>query len=54
MNVDIYAQKVIELFKSGTATDKQWEEMAYSVLAMSEGDPESTEDIDKIVNPCEE
>jgi hypothetical protein len=36
MNIDEYKQKVIDLFKSGTATEEQWQEMAASVLLNSE------------------
>ena len=36
MNVKQYQQAVIELFKSGKASDECWEEMAAAVLGVSE------------------
>ena len=36
MTINEYKDKVIELFKSGKATEEQYEEMAESVLYMSE------------------
>ena len=36
MNIDEYKNKVIELFKSGKATDEQWAEMADAVLTVFE------------------
>lgn len=55
MDVDEYRQKVIDLFKSGTATDSQWGEMSYAVLFASEGNSEeATPEIDKSIFPSEE
>lgn len=51
MDIEEYQMKVKNLFKSGTATKEQWDEMALAVLAISESDPESTKEIDKIVDP---
>ena len=36
MNVKQYQQAVIDLFKSGKASDDCWEEMAEAVLGVSE------------------
>lgn len=36
MQIDEYERRVIELFKSGSATDEQWQEMAACVLGASE------------------
>lgn len=55
MDVDEYRQKVIDLFKSGTATDSQWEEMSHAVLFLSEDNSEeATPDIDKSIFSTEE
>jgi hypothetical protein len=35
MNVQQYKERVIALFKSGSATDEQWNEMASAVLHAS-------------------
>ena len=51
MDIEIYLQKVKDLFSSGKATEKQYEEMALAVLAMSEGDPDSVIEIDKKIDP---
>jgi len=51
MNDNQYVEKVINLFKSGTATESQWKEMAFAVLAVSEYDPECAYDIDRVVDP---
>lgn len=47
MDVEEYKQKVIELFKSGKATDAQWQELATIILFTSENDYEATENIDE-------
>ena len=50
MDIITYKNKVIELFKSGKATDEQWAEMADSVLYASENlDEKTTFMIDKEV-----
>jgi len=36
MTVDEYKARVIAHFKSGDATDEQWEELAQAVLVVSE------------------
>jgi hypothetical protein len=51
MDIAEYQQKVIELFQSGTATQLQWEEMAYAVLMASESDDGSTAQIDQVIEP---
>lgn len=51
MNIDEYRYKVIELFKSGNATDAQWGEMANSVLETSERDGKTTFQIDNDIDP---
>ena len=51
MDIDEYQQRVIELFKSGKATDKQWREMACAVLNAYETTLDSTIAIDSSVDP---
>lgn len=48
-----YMRKVKNLFKSGTATDKQWDEMAYAVLSMSEEESCLTSNIDSVIDPVD-
>ena len=45
-SINNYTDKVIELFKSGKATDEQYKEMAFAVCEASENDLSSTEKID--------
>jgi len=47
MSIDEYKTAVVELFKSGRASDEQWEEMAQVVLDSSERDG-GVPEIDKI------
>lgn len=49
MNIDKYKSKVIELFKSGNATEEQWDEMAAAILNSSESVPEYVEKIDRAI-----
>lgn len=46
-----YKNRVIELFKSGKATEEQYAEMANAVLDLSEADYTDTKAIDLIVDP---
>lgn len=48
MNIDEYKAAVIALFKSGNATDEQWEEMASCILCASEGS-DGTDAIDDVI-----
>ena len=43
MSVDEWKAKLIDLFRSGRATDKQWEEMAYVLISVS--------DLSKFIDP---
>ncbi len=47
MDVAEYQKAVIDLFKSGQATDAMWAEMAATVLYASENHCDSCENIDK-------
>jgi len=38
MNIDEYKEKVIQLFRSGKATEEQYKDMAEAVLNMSESE----------------
>ena len=49
MTITEYKQKVIDLFKSGKATQAQWEEMAESVLSASENEVSGVPEIDRTV-----
>ncbi len=49
MTVDVYKQRVIDLFRSGKASDKQYEEMAACVLYASETTDE-VPNIDMVIN----
>lgn len=51
MNVEVYKNKVIDLFKNGSPTNKQWEEMAECVLIQSESNDYTTQEIDNLVDP---
>jgi hypothetical protein len=51
MTVDEYKEKVISLFKSGKATEAQWEEMAIAVLEESERTWGNTDEIDRVIDP---
>lgn len=52
MNIMEYKDKVIDLFKSGKATEKQWNEMATAVLEISESDQAYiVMDIDNKIDP---
>jgi len=51
MNIEEYKKKVIDLFKSGKATDKQWEELGVAMLWASESAPEMIDEIDKAIDP---
>jgi hypothetical protein len=46
MDISEYKRKVIDLFKSGKATDEQWQQMAEMVLFASENDCEAVCEID--------
>lgn len=48
---DDYMKKVIELFKSGKATEVQYEQMARAVAIASEQDDENTWEIDCAIDP---
>ena len=55
MTISEYKAKVIELFRSGQATDKQYEEMASAILTGSENDYESVDAIDTtVLGPLQE
>ena len=50
MSGNDYEEYVIELFKSGKATDEQWKEMGAAILDMSEGsDYSRCENIDNYI-----
>lgn len=49
--MDKYEQRIIDLFKSGRATEEQWKEMAGAVLNQSE-EYGSTDAIDAAIFPC--
>ena len=51
MTVDEYMNGVIELFKSGKATEQQWKDMAQAVCNESESDRTTTKSIDSVVDP---
>lgn len=51
MDIVVYMQKVVELFRYGNPTDDQWREMANAVLDMAELDPGATCHIDSEVLP---
>ncbi len=60
MNINDYKNKVIDLFKSGKATDEQWGEMANAVLEASESQNINVNNqnkmtfmIDKQIENCE-
>ena len=53
MNINDYKNKVVELFKSGKATDEQWAEMATAVLESSESQNKTTFMINKQIEECE-
>ncbi len=54
MDISEYKRRVIELFKSGNATEEMWQEMAMLVLYASEDEDSSyrTEAIDKAIGAC--
>jgi len=55
LTISEYRAKVIRLFKSGTATVEQWEEMANIILMASETHCECVDAIDtEIFGPLEE
>lgn len=49
MNIKQYKTQVINLFKNGKATKKQYEEMASAVLDASENDFSDTNEIDNYI-----
>lgn len=51
MDIGEYKNKVIDLFKSGKATDEQWQELGKAVLKVSETWCDETTAIDKIIDP---
>ncbi len=51
MNIGEYKNKVIELFKSGKATDEQWQELGKAILKVSETWCDETTAIDKTIDP---
>lgn len=51
MTINEYKEAVKKLFRSGTATHSQWEEMATAVLSASEGGDGGARNIDKVVLP---
>lgn len=51
MTITEYKRRVIELFKSGRATEEQWQEMANAVMCASEDYYEAVPEIDATVQP---
>jgi hypothetical protein len=51
ISINEYRERVIALFKSGQATEEQWQEMAQAVLESSESGSGSTMLIDLAVDP---
>ena len=51
MNIDEYKNKVIALFKSGKATEEQWQELGKAILKVSETWCDETTAIDKTIEP---
>ena len=51
MNIGEYKNKVIDLFKSGKATDEQWRELGEAVLKVSETWCDEITAIDKTIEP---
>jgi len=53
MDIEEYKAAVIALFKSGNATDEQWDEMATTVLYRSENEYRSdgVPSIDSVIIP---
>jgi len=46
-----YKDKAIELFKSGKATEEQWQELGEALLYVSESCGEKIEAIDNTIDP---
>jgi len=49
MTINEYKDKVIQLFKSGNATEEQWDELAEAILYHSENG--CMVEVDKVINP---
>jgi len=54
MDLIKYKERLITWFKSGNATDEQYEEMAGAIVVMSTWVPAMTKEIDKIVRDNDE